>query len=64
MSMPRVVAAETLDGLAEDDPRCADPAQWLGLNLLGFALMGIPGYLSMRFIEMPFLRMRRRYLRA
>ena len=32
--------------------------------LVGFALMGIPGYFSMRFIEMPFLRMRRRYVRA
>lgn len=26
-------------GLAADDPRTQDPAQWLGLNLLGFALM-------------------------
>jgi len=32
--------------------------------LVGFALMGIPGYFSMRFIEMPFLRMRRRYVRT
>ncbi|MGW1741430.1 NADAR family protein [Nocardia sp. NPDC001965] len=26
-------------GLAADDPRAADPAQWRGSNLLGFALM-------------------------
>lgn len=26
-------------GLAAADPRAADPAQWTGLNLLGFALM-------------------------
>jgi ribA/ribD-fused uncharacterized protein len=25
-------------GLRAEDPRAADPAQWLGLNLLGFAL--------------------------
>jgi ribA/ribD-fused uncharacterized protein len=25
-------------GLAADDPRCEDPEQWQGLNLLGFAL--------------------------
>ncbi|MDB5807037.1 MAG: hypothetical protein JWN73_4359 [Betaproteobacteria bacterium] len=28
-------------GLAADDPRAADPAQWQGLNLLGFALMRV-----------------------
>lgn len=26
-------------GLAQDDPRIQEPAQWRGLNLLGFALM-------------------------
>lgn len=28
-------------GLAADDPRAQDPARWLGLNLLGFALMQV-----------------------
>lgn len=28
-------------GLAVDDPRAQDPARWLGLNLLGFALMQV-----------------------
>jgi ribA/ribD-fused uncharacterized protein len=28
-------------GLAHDDPRASDPAQWPGLNLLGFALMRV-----------------------
>ena len=28
-------------GLAADDARAADPAQWCGLNLLGFALMQV-----------------------
>lgn len=28
-------------GLAADDPRAADPRQWRGLNLLGFALMEV-----------------------
>lgn len=27
--------------LAEDDPRSLDPAQWLGRNLLGYALMEV-----------------------
>ncbi|HEY4200891.1 MAG TPA: NADAR family protein [Devosiaceae bacterium] len=33
-------------GLAADDPRAADPAQWPGLNLLGFALMRVRGALK------------------
>ena len=28
-------------GLAEDDPCATNPAQWQGLNLLGFALMTV-----------------------
>lgn len=28
-------------GLAADDPRAANPEQWRGLNLLGFALMAV-----------------------
>ncbi|WP_436531342.1 NADAR family protein [Actinoplanes sp. HUAS TT8] len=28
-------------GLTRDDPRVTDPAQWRGLNLLGFALMEV-----------------------
>jgi ribA/ribD-fused uncharacterized protein len=33
-------------GLAAEDPRAADPAQWQGLNLLGFALMVVRGRLA------------------
>lgn len=33
-------------GLAGDDPRAADPGQWRGLNLLGFALMSARTILS------------------
>ncbi len=33
-------------GLAASDPRAADPAQWLGLNLLGEALMEVRSRLS------------------
>ncbi|WP_370949188.1 NADAR family protein [Amycolatopsis sp. cg5] len=41
-----LVEASPLDriwgiGLAEDDERAADPDRWLGLNLLGFALMEV-----------------------
>ncbi|MFD0204919.1 MULTISPECIES: NADAR family protein [Saccharothrix] len=41
-----LVEASPLDriwgiGLAADDPRAADPASWLGLNLLGEALMEV-----------------------
>jgi ribA/ribD-fused uncharacterized protein len=44
---PRVlVEASPVDaiwgiGLARDDPRAAQPAEWPGLNLLGFALMEV-----------------------
>ncbi|MEU8958299.1 NADAR family protein [Streptomyces sp. NPDC048518] len=43
-----LVEASPLDrvwgvGLAADDPRIADPARWLGPNLLGFALMEARG---------------------
>ncbi|WP_232066228.1 NADAR family protein [Hymenobacter sp. BT18] len=33
-------------GLAQDDPKAADPAEWAGLNLLGFALMEVRARLS------------------
>ncbi|MFI5805492.1 NADAR family protein [Streptomyces sp. NPDC051561] len=33
-------------GLTADDPRAEDPAQWRGLNLLGFALMEARGRLA------------------
>ncbi|MEU5694091.1 NADAR family protein [Actinosynnema sp. NPDC020468] len=41
-----LVEASPLDrvwgiGLAADDPRADDPAQWAGLNLLGFALAAV-----------------------
>ena len=41
-----LVEASPLDriwgiGLTRDDPAAADPAQWRGLNLLGFALMQV-----------------------
>lgn len=33
-------------GLTEDDPRAMNPEQWLGLNLLGFALMKVRSSLT------------------
>ena len=33
-------------GLAADDPRARDPSIWLGLNLLGFALMKVRAQLG------------------
>ena len=33
-------------------------------SLLFFLLMAIPAYFSYRFVESPFLRLRKRYLRA
>lgn len=46
-----LVEASPLDaiwgiGLAAADPRAHDPAQWPGLNLLGFALMAVRGRLG------------------
>jgi ribA/ribD-fused uncharacterized protein len=35
-------------GLGSGDERATDPSQWLGLNLLGFALMEIRDCLSRR----------------
>ncbi|MFI1996980.1 NADAR family protein [Actinoplanes sp. NPDC020271] len=35
-------------GLTRDDPRASDPAQWRGLNLLGFALMEVRARLAAR----------------
>lgn len=35
-------------GLAQEDPRCQDPAQWRGLNLLGKALMAVRQRLQSR----------------
>lgn len=46
-----LVEASPLDrvwgiGLTADDPRASDPAQWLGLNLLGVALTEVRAKLS------------------
>ncbi|MFB4303985.1 NADAR family protein [Actinomadura sp. NTSP31] len=46
-----LVEASPLDrvwgiGLAADDPRAANPAEWLGQNLLGFALMAVRATLA------------------
>lgn len=46
-----LVEASPLDrvwgiGLTADDPRASDPAQWLGLNLLGVALTEVRSKLS------------------
>jgi ribA/ribD-fused uncharacterized protein len=35
-------------GLAADNPRASDPAQWRGLNLLGFGLMDVREILQQR----------------
>lgn len=36
-------------GLAAADPRAHDPAQWQGLNLLGFALMAVRAQLAAHY---------------
>ena len=36
-------------GLAASDPKCEDPAQWRGLNLLGFALMEVRARLASEY---------------
>lgn len=46
-----LVEASPLDrvwgiGLRADDPRAGDPAQWRGLNLLGFALGAVRNVLA------------------
>lgn len=35
-------------GLAADDPRVEKPREWRGLNLLGFALVGVRAQLGWR----------------